>query len=113
MSKSRLTKKRISESVNEVSYIDDVMVQSGMILRSSSGVEGPCDFYAGKLYIYPARGKSALLVNVGDNVEVISEQPNPQELERRKSAIIQRNTPWHEQRGLEATRQFDSSNESW
>lgn len=64
------------------------------------------------IYIYPESGNHATLVNIGEEVEVLSERRNTQELERRKDAIVHRQLSWQDQMG-EATRSFDPSNESW
>ncbi len=95
--------------------IGEIFLQSGMTLKVSKGgtsVEGPCDFVFGKLYIYPETGDRAALVNIGEEVEVLSEQRNMQELQRRKDAIVHRQLDWRDQMG-EETRSFDPSNEGW
>ncbi len=100
---------------NHFGKIGEVYLVSGMTLKVSKGgtsVEGPCDFAFGKLYIYPETGVQATLVNIGEEVEVLSEHKDVQELERRKNAIVHRNLSWQDQMG-EETRSFDPSNEGW
>lgn len=99
------------EIVDRFPQVGGVILQSGMILRSN-GIEGPCDFTFGKLYIYPESSDHATLVKIGDDVDVLSEQRNMQELERHKEAIVNRQLGWRERMG-EQTRSFDPSNESW
>ena len=96
--------------VDHFPKIGEIYLQSGMTLKAS-GNEGLCDIVFGKLYIYP-QDAVAVLVNANDEVEVISEQRDVQELERRKNAVVNRQLSWRDRMG-EETRSFDPSNESW
>lgn len=105
--------KYVLDENNRFGKIGNVYVMSGMALKLQNGTEGLCEFDPlGKLYIYPASGELGTLVNVGEDVEVVSEQRNIQELERRKSVIFHRQLSWQDQMG-EETRLFDPSNEGW
>jgi hypothetical protein len=100
---------------NGFARVGDVYLLSGMTLKVSRGetsIEGICEFAFGKLYIYPEYGSLGVLVNIGDEVEILSEMRDEQELERRKYAIHHRQLNWRDQMG-EETRSFDSSNEGW
>jgi hypothetical protein len=96
---------------NKLPKVGETLLQSGMTLRAND-IEGPCDFVFSKLYIYPESSDHATLVNVGDDVEVLSEQRDMQELEKRKEAIVNRQLGWRDRMG-EQTHSFDPSNESW